>query len=193
MKINFAKSIEVYIDKTDSLMEMARIIALDFKHFEVIPFDYTSMTIEDLNQFEVSNVLYFFEIVEYGSKMSSKEFCKKIQEVKNKSKKNLKLPLVNFQNAPFDDGILYVGKSSGNFKTRLKHHLGLGSLKTYALHLKQWEKHKALAAIKLNLHYAIIDLKKYEFNTRTEELDVLEHLESALHLQFQPLLGRAGH
>ncbi len=191
MEIDFEKTFKKYVTSTNNLLDFCEILAKDIKNFQVYPFDFNRIKVKDLEQFQVSNVLYFFEIANFGAKLDNASFCEKIQKIKDDPKYNFKLPLVNYNNAIRDNKILYVGKSNGSFKTRLKQHLGLSSPKTYALHLKQWRNHNTLSGIKLNLYYAIVDLNNEDY--QAYEKDILEHLESALHLKFQPLLGRTGH
>lgn len=81
-----------------------------------------------------------------------------------------------------------MGKSTGNFKTRLKQHLGGYSHSTYSLQFSSWTD--KLKTMKIDLYYTQVD-----FNTAKNHNtnDLLELLETALHLEHQPFLGRSGH
>ena len=142
----------------------------------------------DLSRFKFKHVLYYFEI---PTNITAKEICEVIDtEKKKKKKKNdvFKLPKVNFKNAEISNNkILYVGKSSGFFSTRLKQHIGNESPKTYALHLKEWERMFGREII-VNLHYVTFQNQIDENNKH-----LLELIETSLHYKLKPILGRTGH
>ena len=54
------------------------------------------------------------------------------------------------------------------------------------MHLENW--HEQFKHIEFKLYYASLDL-----NNEDKESDILEILESGLHLHAKPLLGRSGH
>lgn len=78
---------------------------------------------------------------------------------------------------------LYVGKTNKDFFSRLKAHLGLGSKKTFALHLNSWA---GVINLELELHYAQVRLS-------AEDIRYLEQMENVLHESLHPILGRSAH
>jgi len=92
------------------------------------------------------------------------------------------LPQINNDN---DSNCLYVGKPNKDFINRFKQHLDLPlcSKSTYALHLAAWSKELNL---ELTLNYCIINLPE-------ERKHLLEEIETLLHNELKPILGRKGH
>ena len=119
--------------------------------------------------------------------ITGKELCDKITKQKISSKEP-RLPKVNSVNISLGNKVLYVGKSGGNFYSRLKQHLGHESSKTYALHLNLWQKVIIGRDIQLRLYYFSFDNIKSGINN-----ELLETIETALHTELKPLLGRIGH
>jgi hypothetical protein len=180
---NCAKALEVSVKKNLDLMNQ---IANQKLEFSTINFNLFELDTINLEMFSCSNVIYLFKIKDWGTLSNGSELCKLIVAMKA-DKRNPKLPKVNTENK---DGILYVGKSTGNFKTRLAQHLGGKFPSTYALHLSSWKDN--LKTIELELHYAVINFDSMEISD-ADAKEVLELLETALHLQYKPLLGRSGH
>jgi hypothetical protein len=192
LEIELSAYVDEHIAELNRVMNVAREIALKEIQFIREGFDYRHLTVTDLDKFEMNDVLYLFRIVKYGNGVAAIDICAEVERLKKKRSK-LKLPHVNMQNQTGNKDILYVGKSSGSFRTRLKQHLTSASASTYALHLQEWRDNKVLGNIELELCYAPVTLKHHKIKNATEEKDILEFLESSLHRQFKPLLGRSGH
>ena len=91
------------------------------------------------------------------------------------------MPKINTSNKEVCNGILYVGKTNKNFISRFRQHLGLIPNDTYALQLKYWA-----TDFKLSLFVSPMKLS-------VEQIPYLENLETALHYNLEPLLGRSEH
>lgn len=100
--------------------------------------------------------------------------------------KSTKYPKVNKKNITNTNNILYVGKSKEKLQSRFNSHLKPTPKGTYGLHLENW--HEQFKHIEFKLYYAPVDLIEEDKDT-----DILEILESGLHLYTRPLLGRSGH
>ncbi len=125
--------------------------------------------------------IYYFKL---ASKCDKKALINEIQIFKSSedNSKALKLPLVH---GHFDSDILYVGKSQGDFLTRTKVHFGFTGDKTYGLHLKKWFDIIGISPdLTLQFYYAPIEVK---------DENLVELIESSLHLKLKPILGRSGH
>lgn len=144
--------------------------------FKSIPF--TELEINKIEK--IQNVIYYIEIQNFKEN-ESKSFLNFFQKFKNTHKK-IKLPQLNFESK---SNILYVGKSSTDFKTRINYHYGDKSLSTYSLHYQTWCDKDEFKHLKLRVHY-------FQFQKPIHK-DILEIIESALHLKLNPLLGRSGH
>ena len=195
MEIDFKKIAKGYFQNKENLSKKVSQAAAEIKRFNYTPFHDYNLDEEGLKKFALKNVLYFFEAINC-KQVSPQEICNQIQKLKDDPANKTKLPKVNLDTALLSVGnrtILYVGKSNGNFNTRLKQHLGKESKKTYALHLSEWQNDKVLSKVKLKLHYLSIDLAKYKLKNKIEENEFIEQLESILHSHFRPILGRTGH
>lgn len=186
MKINLQNCAKELEDSVKKNLDLMNEIANQKLEFSIVNFNLFELDTIDLEIFNCSNVIYLFKIKDWGTLSNGSELCKLIIAMKA-DKRNPKLPKVNTENK---DGILYVGKSTGNFKTRLAQHLGGKSPSTYALHLSSWKDN--LKTIELELHYAVVDFDSMEICV-ADAKEVLELLETALHHQYKPLLGRSGH
>lgn len=135
----------------------------------------------------LENCLYYIELVN-ANEIDVNNICHFIAETKS-SDKETKYPKVNFpfQNAMYT--ILYIGKSKGKLKNRFRTHIKATPKSTFGLHLENWIQNQKFNHITLKLHYVVINFLEGE--KRPD--DILEILESGLHLQGQPLLGRSGH
>jgi len=129
---------------------------------------------------KISNVIYYIEISN-SEDFQYEIFLNKFKEFKE-SNKHIKLPQINIENK---SKILYVGKSSTNFKTRINCHFRDTSLSTYSIHYKTWSKNEYLKNLNFKLYY-------FQFKKPIDK-DVLEIIETAFHNKFNPLLGRSGH
>ncbi|MBN2747343.1 MAG: GIY-YIG nuclease family protein [Bacteroidales bacterium] len=154
-------------DKAYNSIEMLN----DFKSFSI-----NTNEVLDFAKYHFRNILYYIEIND--STISNSTIIEKILTQK-KTNKNPKFPKVNIEN----NGVLYVGKSSGDFANRLRQHYG-SSESTYALHFNKWEE-IFKRPIKLKLHYL-------HFGDDIP-INTLEIIESSLHLKLKPILGRSGH
>lgn len=146
----------------------------------------------DLESLKTKNVIYLFNITEFGENLNQLSFCNRIKRNKAYSKK-IKLPRVNFENITNENTVLYVGKSNGSFANRIKQHLGKGSKQTYSLQIDSWIIHKELCNMKLELYYTSIDFEKLNIHDHEEQKQLMELLETSLHNNYKPLLGRTGH
>ena len=79
----------------------------------------------------LENVIYIFKVTDFGEKGNSVSFCNRIQKIKE-TRKKVKYPKVNSNHTLDENTTLYLGKSSGSFKNRIRQHLGLVSEKTYS-------------------------------------------------------------
>jgi hypothetical protein len=77
-------------------------------------------------------------------------------------------------NAPSQ--IMYVGSSTTGLSNRIKQHIGDGSKRTFALHLKHWYKGKYT-----------IKIKKYNVSR-----DVIQIIEDDLSDKLKPAFGKKG-
>lgn len=187
MKIDLQQLTQNYISTFESkLNEVLRFS--ENKKFEILEFDYHLKENLDLSFSDFEDVLYLIKIK--NENFDSKKLCERIKKLK-KSKKSVKFPRVNTENAIGNNKVLYIGKSTNNFKNRLEYHLGLKSKSTYALQLSYWLNDSFLKHISLELYYTKIDFSN--INSEFEKKEILELLESSLHNEFKPLLGRSGH
>lgn len=180
---DFIKITKINLDKTKSL-NPPKFKSIVIECDEITK-DFYDAFVSQLKLQSKQSMLYYFQIL---SKHDSKEIQKKIKEYKEVNKKAnanyLALPKVNGDRK---GNILYVGKTNGDSLTRLKNHFGLGSKTTYALHLSKWNNLIGIESnLKLKFHYAKMTLD-------TNQIDLLELVESALHYKLNPILGRSGH
>jgi len=180
---------------TDGFKEFSKEYTSKLKEAEKIISSMEDFSMQTINSshtnfsiFDQKHVLYYFELPK-GFGFSPNEICSVISKEKEDNK-TLKLPKVNASNANGEKNrILYVGKSSGKFSTRLKQHLFNNSKSTYALHLSEWQRiFNTEKELNLNLYFVSFSDKIKEANK-----DVLEIIETSLHYQLKPILGRTGH
>ena len=195
MSIVDIKSItEDYIKEREEIHQLLLEAAQDIGSFECKRFDFQSLTNEDLDVFKKKNVLYLFRITNSKDGLAAK-ICDKINELKNKKSFKPKLPKVNGDNTVVNEkenDILYLGKSSGYFNTRLKQHLGNESEHTYALHLKRWLDYPELSSVEVEMCWTTVEVAKF-VKGKKQGQQFLEDLESGLHHRYKPILGRTGH
>ncbi len=192
MKIDLLKLVEEHKKRVLSQLDNMFKAAEKVSEFKKIDFDFTNVNSINLEALDLTHVFYVFKIKDFGEKSNAQKLCKKIQSIKD-SRKGLKLPKVNIENAIEGNTILYIGKSTGSFKTRLRQHLGLVSKKTYSLQLSHWLNEKGLTNIKIELLYTTVDFESIGIAELQEQKDILEILETSLHAFYKPLLGRTGH
>ncbi len=158
-----------------------------FKQFE-FTIDNCNLT-TNLSEFNnLSSCIYYFQIVHWPQGCNPVSFKQKIQLLKNRKSNRLKLPQINIEN---NSNILYVGKSNGLFSNRLKQHLCSTSKQTYALHLSELKQF--FGSMKLILHYTQVDNDIYKQQQYANQKRILEIIETALHQNLKPILGRRGH
>ena len=102
--------------------------------FQKVNFDFLNYNDIYLKSLDIKNVIYIFKVTDFGEKGNSVSFCNRIQKIKETIKK-VKYPKVNSNHALDQNTTLYIGKSSGSFKNRIRQHLGIVSEKTYSLQL----------------------------------------------------------
>ncbi|WP_018343895.1 GIY-YIG nuclease family protein [Cytophaga aurantiaca] len=153
--------------------EMPEFKSVEFSSIDIDD-EYAKNLLDKVNINKDSKIIYYIKI-------NSKDKATQIIDLVTKKKKNkkVKLPLVNSKNNNSD--ILYVGKTNSNFPSRFKSHLCLTNPSTFALHLEHWKKDLPLH---LTLWFAEITLDEDKY---------MEQLESILHDQLKPILGRSGH
>jgi hypothetical protein len=130
--------------------------------------------------------VYLIKIINFGKVKNALTFKNRFTSFKKKS--TFKLPQINDSN---NSDILYIGKSTGNFETRLKNHLLANSPKTYALQISQWPVTRAGMAFEL--HFGFLDSNLFKEDNHEDAKAILEIIEGGLQLQYKPLLGRTGH
>jgi len=181
--VDIKTSVSEYVEYVKDLLvkvdRYAKVIS-----FKQIDFDFLDENL-CINQLKHNNGIYFITI-ENLEEVGNKEICNKIDSFK--TLKTHKYPKINSNNCCEGNNVLYVGKSKGILHTRLQSHLGNGSKSTYALHLGQWKNDDILKKVKLKLYYDFVDLHNDHI-----ESEILEMLETALHREYKPILGRTGH
>ncbi|MBF5027571.1 hypothetical protein [Planobacterium oryzisoli] len=154
--------------------------------FQKIKLDFVDYQESHLKILDKSNGIYMIALSENCS-IKPEKICSKVNSFK-KNKRKYKFPKVNEKNCVGENRILYIGKSKGNMKKRIEAHLGLANPSTYALQLKFWGEDNYLKDAKLEIHYAFVEMPDEDIET-----DILEILETALHKNYKPMLGRSGH
>ena len=175
--------------KVEHQLKLLTRIANRMGSLEVLEFD-----LESCSQFDFSilkkrtNVIYFIQIINYGSARSAEKFCNSMKDLKGKV--TFKLPQVNLH--PKRKDILYIGKSTGLFKNRMEQHIISKSDATYSLHLDQWNQFpNEFGGMRFKLHFA--EIRFADLNIMEDTDILLEMLETSLHENYRPLLGRADH
>ena len=175
--LELLEGIKKFKNEIDDKFETAISLVDENFEFECVEFSET-----EINKIEkMSNVIYYIEIYDFQD-FQCDTFLKKFKKFKDSNKKKIKLPQINKESK---SKILYVGKSSTDFQTRINCHYGNKSLSTYSIHYKTWSDKDFFKNLKFRLYY-------YQFQ-RPIHKDVLEIIESAFHFKFNPLLGRSGH
>ncbi len=179
--INFIELTKNYIEHELNLFNKLETISKLIPEFNYVDICSNNKPIE----IKLKNVLYYFEIVNLDE-MSVENILDTVAQMKKN--KLPKLPKLNFDNGDIQgNNILYVGKSKGNFQSRLNQHLGEATEKIYALHLNKWPV-AITKKMKLRLYYiSLEELLKNEDDT------LLEMLEIAMHYKLKPILGRVSH
>jgi hypothetical protein len=186
----FAKHLDSYLTFLSKDIEFLK--KVEYPKFVSIQIDCSKITdtfdqwhelLKSKNISSTCSVLYYFE---FDASINPNDILEKINPVKkirkdSKTDKYVALPRINNQNAKDCNGILYVGKTNTNFPSRLKHHLGMVDSDTYALQLKHWAK-----CFTFTLNVAVISFEK-------DDIRYLEQMESVLHYNLKPVLGRSGH
>ncbi len=191
MKIDILDATKMYIHEMEHKLHLMQEIAKDIAPFKKIEIDIQTCQDINLSEFEIDYVIYMFKLTNLTEEFDNIKFCKKIKALKKSEK--YKLPQVNELNATKNKDVLYIGKSSGLFSTRLRNHFSSNSLKTYSLQLPQLAKQKKLQHLKMDMYYSQIDFHKHNVTEHDLKKELVEMLESSLHLKYKPLLGRSGH
>lgn len=192
MKIDLIKHTENHKSAIINQLDKMLLAAKKVEDFNKIDIDVLYTEKVDLGALKLKNVIYLINIVEFGENLNQLSFCNKIKRIKD-TRKKVKLPKVNFENISGENTVLYVGKSSGSFANRMKQHLGKSSKKTYSLQIESWMMYPELCNMKLELYYTPIDFEKLDIHEPEEQSQLIELLETALHNNYKPLLGRTGH
>lgn len=187
MHLNITQSTTNYIKHINELNEKVIFYAntIQFQSInlsEAVAYGELPKEIQNLE-----NCLYYIELVN-ANEIDVNNICHFIAETKSFDKET-KYPKVNFPLQNTMNTIFYIGKSKGKLKNRFRTHIKATPKSTFGLHLENWIQNEKFKQISLKLNYAVIDFIKDE--ERTD--DILEILESGLHLHAQPLLGRSGH
>lgn len=184
--LQLQKSTDSYILHLQKLIEDAssyskkvvfNSIELDFCNWKKLPTEIAKL----------ENVLYYIAI-DNSNEIRPINICNIIQSFKNEEGQTIKFPKITGSNSDFSSNILYIGKSKGKLKERFRSHLNISPRGTYGLHLEYWKNNEILKNLKLQLFYATVSLSPDDIGT-----DILEILESGLHYEYKPLLGRSGH
>ncbi len=191
MKLEIQNNIGSYIYHQVKQLNILKRISSEFLPFQEIDFDIADCALLDLNYLNLYHSIYLIQVREFGEVINGGNFCKIIEKVKEKNKKKFKLPKINFENS--GSKFLYIGKSTGSLKLRLEQHFKSNITKTYALHLCRWNDNEKLRNMKFTLYYTSLDFEKFGIEERSQQKDLLEMAESALHKEHKPLLGRSGH
>ncbi|MES2654267.1 MAG: hypothetical protein V4620_01690 [Bacteroidota bacterium] len=168
----------------------AKITPLEFKvlNFNTKELKDRSLFETRINKNQVENgntYLYYFKIVDSFNHQDLKIKISRFKETHRKGMANyLALPKVNESTL---DKYLYVGKSEDGFLSRLRIHFGFTSNGTYGLHILKWFEYCGISDhFQIELHFAEVKLNN-------EQNHLLEIMESALHHELKPILGRSGH
>lgn len=178
---NFKNDIDLKYLKVNSILD-------DDIIFEKLPFDENCYDKIE----KAKHVIYYIEIISNWENTDAVKFFKDFKNLKlSKEAKKLKInfPQINSECS----SILYVGKSSTDFKSRIKYHCTVNSPSTYAIHYEYWKNKIGFENIKFEIHYFQFDEAKFEQYDYELQKELLEIIESSLHLKLKPLLGRSGH
>lgn len=189
--INYKTAISNYKLNLESDLKQAEDILPN--NFKVIKFNTKDLENRKLIEKKMSEYgiknrtpfIYYFKIKDCFDR---KEVVSKIKLFKENHKKGttnyLALPKVNITTL---NECLYLGKSEDELLTRLRIHFGYTSHGTYGLHLIKWFENLEISNhFDIELHFTNIELV-------IEKIHLLEVLESALHYELKPILGRSGH
>jgi hypothetical protein len=163
------------------------------KNFQV--FEFNTKELENRKKFEkkmselgITNGIPFIYYFKIKDCFKREEIVLKIKSFKENHKNGtpdyLALPKINETTL---QECLYVGKSEDELLTRLRVHFGYTGNGTYGLHLIKWFQNLGISNhFDIELHFTKIELE-------TKKKHLLEILESALHFELKPILGRSGH
>lgn len=192
MNIDLKNPAENYKASIVNQLDKMLVAAEKIEPFKKIDFDILHTQNVESDILKINNVIYLINIAQFGENLNPLSFCSRIKRIKD-HRKNCKLPQVNFENSTIGNTVLYLGKSSGSFANRMKQHLGKGSRKTYSLQMDYWTMYQELCDMKFELYYTSIDFEKLDIHEPEEQSQLIELLETALHVNYKPLLGRTGH
>lgn len=186
MKIDIKKASEKYISELKKILDSSHTYSKEII-FKELPINFINDKALLADVGKLKNVIYVISI-DNVDEVAGRIICKIITEFKEEENQKIKFPRVNFIDVEKEQTVLYIGKSKGKLKDRFRSHFSNSSPGTYPLHLECWQNHPELKKLKLRLHYAEVKLKNEEINS-----DILEILETAMHKNYNPLLGRTGH
>lgn len=186
MKIDIKKASEKYFSELKKILDSSLTYSEGIV-FKELPLDFINNKALPADVGKLTNVIYVISI-DNIDEVEGKTICKIITQFKEEKNQKIKFPRVNSIDSEKEQTVLYIGKSKGKLKDRFRSHFSNSSPGTYALHLEYWQNHPELKKLKLRLHYAEVDLKDEDINS-----DILEILETAMHKNYSPLLGRTGH
>jgi len=193
MKIDLKKEAEFYKAQVVENLQLMCSVAESIPPFQEMDFDIQTCDQINFAHFELTNVIYILSIINFSKDFNNVQFCEVISKLKATKSIKYKLPKVNIEHAVNENSILYVGKSSGLFSTRLKNHFCNISGKTYSLQLFHLKSIKKLSQLKFTLYYTNVDFDKHGITEHQHRKELLELLETSLHHHYKPLLGRTGH
>ena len=183
MPFNIEETTKKYIQHINQLNEKLIEYSKKIEFKEIILNSPFNLELPE-NVGKLENCIYFIQLNNIKNS-DAETICEHITNLKTEDK-TTKYPRVNGNIGNGLNNILYIGKSKGKLQSRFNSHLKPTPKGTYGLHLENW--HEQFKHIEFKLYYAPINL-----NEEDKDTDILEILESGLHLQVKPLLGRSGH
>jgi hypothetical protein len=186
--MNIIESFEKLRKESDSNFDKAKMLLDQNIKFIKVPFD--ANMLEKISA--TKHVIYFIKVLDFGKLTNSEDFIKIFEKIKTDKKAKYKYPQIN-KDSNSRSEYLYVGKSSTNFATRLKQHFGTNSPSTYAIHYQSWNFDPTFKNFELELNYYQFDEKMFLDHTNELQKILLEIIESSLHKELKPILGRSGH
>lgn len=185
MPFNIEETTKKYIQHINQLNEKLIEYSKKIEFKEIILNSPFNLELPE-NVGKLENCIYFIQLNNIKNS-DAETICEHITNLKTEDK-TTKYPRVNGITENGLNNILYIGKSKGKLKSRFKSHLQKTPKGTYGLHFENWINEKKFKHIEFKLYYASVNLCEEDKDT-----DILEILESGLHLQVKPLLGRSGH
>ncbi len=176
--------------KNDIDLKFEKINSLIDENFEFKKILFDEKCFEKIDK--IKHVIYYIEIISNWKKDTNDKFLVDFEKLKTSSetkKLKIKFPQINSEFST----ILYVGKSTTDFKNRIKYHCKLNSPSTYAIHYEYWKNFEKFNNIQLQLNYHQFEEAKFDLYDYELQKELIEIIESSLHKKLKPILGRAGH